>query len=82
MDALINLVVGGFDSFPITVQFLILVILCVVSVTAHIAPYTANKFDDLAIPLNKKLKGLIGGFFNIVAGNYKNAKNKDKDKEW
>ena len=78
MDALINFVVVGFDSFPLAVQAGVLIALVAIAVTAHIAPFTANKFDDLAIPLNAKLKGFIAGFFNIVAGNYLDAKNKDK----
>lgn len=78
MEQLIEVVVGQFGSLSVNVQFVILVILALVTLCAHIAPYTATKRDDFLITGKNRLWELTKRLFALVAGNYRAAKNHTK----
>lgn len=68
-------VLGLFASLPATVQAVLLIVLLLVTVAAHVAPYTQTKKDDFLFLKKNILLVWFGRIFKIVAGNYGRAKN-------
>lgn len=79
--ALVALVMDNFESLGRGIQFTILAILALVTLAAHVAPYTATKRDDFLIPHKNAVWEFAKKVLAIVAGNYKNAKNATKAAE-
>ena len=74
-NELIVTVLQLFSELPQGVQFTLLIVTGLVTVTAHIAPYTNTKKDDFLFMKKTPLLNALKTMFNVVAGNYRNAKN-------
>ena len=68
-------VMAMFGSLPVNLQVIILFVLFVVTVAAHIAPYTPTKKDDFLFLKKNALLSALSKVFTFVSGNYRNAKN-------
>lgn len=68
-------VMAMFGALPINAQAVILIVLFVVTVAAHIAPYTPTKKDDFLFIKKNALLASLSKVFTLVSGNYRNAKN-------
>ena len=75
MEQLLITLAEAFAGFPMWAQGTILLVLAIVTIAAHIAPYTPTTVDDALIPHQKKLKRAFVWVWNHVTGNYRNAKN-------
>lgn len=68
---------GNFNELPIVAQAGVLLVSTIVTISAHIAPYTKNTYDDkLAVWTKGGSVALVKKMFDIVAGNYLKSKNK------
>ena len=80
IDQFIAAALANLTNLPQWIQFVILLIATIVTIAAHIAPYTPTAKDDFLAGRSSKLMDFLRAAFNIVAGNYRNAKNAADDK--
>ena len=78
LDGIVDFVLGNFEKLGPTVQTIVLLVLLIVAVATHVAPYTATTRDDFLIVHKNAILEFVKKFFAIVAGNYGKAKNHTK----
>lgn len=77
LDRFIAAALENLTSLPQWLQFVILCIATLITIAAHIAPYTPTAKDDFLSGRSGKLLEIVRKIFNLVAGNYRNAANHD-----